>query len=175
MSVPDLVSPSAPAGEQNAPGRTPVWTIGVVGAGLGVGFFVVGFGLGAGLLVAVRRGVDFAAVGTRLGRGEADDRLGEGLLEVGAALEGLVEGSTISGRRSPVVVSAASGLSGPAMTPTTAVPPQHSATRPITARMMALSWRFLPLALTAGCGAVGCHHGRCGSGLATDPLWSSWG
>jgi hypothetical protein len=160
MSVPDLVSPSAPAGEQNAPGRTPVWTGGVVGAGLGVGFFVVGFGLGAGLLVAVRRGFGFAAVGTRLGRGEADDRLGEGLLGVVAALDGLVEGSTISGRRSAAVVSAAFGLSGPAMTPTTAVPPQHSATRPITDRMMALSWRFLPLAFAAGGGAVGCHHGR---------------
>ena len=173
MSLPDLVSPNAPAGEQNAPGRTPVCTTGVVGAGLGVGFFVVGFGLGAGLRVAVRRGVDLAAVGTRLGRGEADDRLGDGLLEAVGALDGLIEGSTISGRRSSAVVSAAFGLSGPAMTPTTAVPPQQSATRPITDRMMALSWRFLPLALTAGCGAVGCHHGRCGSGLATDPLWPS--
>jgi hypothetical protein len=160
MSVPDRVSPSAPAGEQNAPGRTPVWTAGVVGAGLGVGFFVVGFGLGAGLLVAVRRGFGFAAVRGGLRRGEADDGLGEGLVVGAAALEGPVEGITISGRRPAAVVRAAFGSSDPAMTPTTAVPPQHSATRPTTARMMALSWRFLPLAFAAGGGAVGCHHGR---------------
>jgi hypothetical protein len=160
MSVPDRVSPNAPAGEQNPPGRTPVRMNGVVGAGLGVGFFVVGLGLGAGLLVAVRRGFGFAAVRGGLRRGEADDGLGEGLVVAVAAPEGLVEGITISGRRPAPVVLAAFGPSGPAMTPTTAAPPQHSATRPTTARMMALNWRFLPLAFAAGGGAVGCHHGR---------------
>lgn len=175
MSMPDLVSPSAPAGEQKAPGRTPMRMAGVVGAA--VGFLVVGlgfgFGLGFGLLVTVRRGVGFAVARDRLGLalGETDEGL-IGRAEA-APLDRLIEGSTMSGRLPTAVVLDVPGSSGPAKTPTIAVPPQHKATRPTTDRMTALIRRFFPSAGTAGCWAVGCHQGGAGSGVVTDPLWPS--
>jgi hypothetical protein len=109
MRVPLLVVPSAPSGEQNAPGCTPA-CVGLE-VGFGFGFFVVGFGATVGfgfglLVVGLDAGLVVVVAGTASEVGTAS---GDTVVAAGSAVTGGSEGgvglelvgSTTTGRACP--------------------------------------------------------------------------
>ena len=143
-------TPRAPSGEQNAPGVTVLAGGLVVFVGLGVGFFVVAFGLGDAFLVTV--GLGFAL-------GELDDvgavASGVGGARDVAGLVVVVTGATKLGASacSAAVFLVAVCWSSPKIRPMPVSPPQHSTATASSDNATTLNiWRF---GLTGGRGALG--------------------
>lgn len=162
INFPVFVRPSAPPGEQNAPGCTPLLTVSFVFVGRGFGFLVVGFGFGVAFFVT-------AGFGGLLG--DAFVRVGDGLTPVVAGAAGVVLTMGAANRGaagcSAVTPGRAAGLSSSAKAPMTVTPPQQRTRKPTTDRITMLT--VLRFGFTAGCGAVGCCQGCLGS--VTRPLW----